>query len=496
MKYIKLLILIISICFISCESMDDTYSDQVNKTKERYLGKCSNLSIEKGWNRIKLNWDNPVDPCVEKIKIKWSTEETTDSVFVEKDVTTYTTEAELENKNYEFTICCVDENGNESLNLIGYTKPFTKDDELINLLKIIEKKYFFVEDRLIVFLHEKSDNILSATINFSQNGETQSHIITEEDFQKAVLSFDNVDKDKPITIQTSVSYEECIDDVDFEPYELSNEMISMNSDFINNLKIINNMETIENDFLPTITTLYINRDLMSLEDILYLPNLEKIVIGNKKFLIPWCANPGSKYFLSLQEKEKSIFALKNMQELKGIEIEVYADNFGLKGTEGLEITEMPNPTVPQIAFFPEEEMNQWEITCDSELSYDSDYKYLLDQNNQTFWKPLEVKDECRRHNLIIDMKEQKDLHGILFRQMNNNKLVKYIPSVIEIYISEDGVDWELPFKYIDIELGASPAESKLIEFSEVKRAQYVKLVVSDQISRRNNYVVIGDFIPY
>ena len=69
-KYIGLLIGILTI--VSCESLEDTYKDYAGNGPIRYLGKCTDLTVRPGWNRLIVNWKNSPDPVIDKIKITWS----------------------------------------------------------------------------------------------------------------------------------------------------------------------------------------------------------------------------------------------------------------------------------------------------------------------------------------------------------------------------------------------------------------------------------------
>lgn len=494
MKYINILLLLIIISFMSCEDVSDTYSDVIKKGKTRYIGKCYDLSAKKGWNRIQLNWNNGIDPTIEHIKVKWTSTESKDSILLPKDATTFTTPNNLINKNYEFIVSAVDKNNNESLPVNVYEKPFSEDDELMSALKIIDRKHFYVNNKLVLFLHKADNNILSASMDYYSNNEKKTYNINKEDFKNKILTIEDVDKDRPISIQNSMKIEECIDIINFKPYTLKEDLLSLNSDFLKNLKYNSYNEEIDGKFLKSVTTLYVDCDMNSLEDIAYLPNLKKLVLGSKKYLDTRYVD--EKYLFKLIDKDISIFILKMMQEYKDLKIELYGNNFDLKGAEGLQIDENPIATLPEINFFTKEEIEKWKITSNTNLSNISNFEYLFDNDATTFWKPQEVIDRIRNNEIQIDMLEVKDLHGILLSQVDDSKYLNYMPNIIKISLSNDKENWVSPFSYHDIKLGVSPNEKNLIEFDEVKKARYIKLSVFDKSSSSNNYTVIGDFIPY
>ena len=58
-KYIGLLFAML--VMVSCESLEDTYEDFAGNGPVRYLGKCTDLTIQPGWNRLQVRWTNSPD---------------------------------------------------------------------------------------------------------------------------------------------------------------------------------------------------------------------------------------------------------------------------------------------------------------------------------------------------------------------------------------------------------------------------------------------------
>lgn len=496
MKNIKLILFILSIFLISCEGMDDKYSDMVNKSKIRYIGKCSDLTTKRGWNCVELSWKNSVDPVITKIKMKWVSDETIDSVLLDKGVETFTTPANLKNKNYEFILTSLDDNGHESLPINVFEKPFSEDDEMISSLRIIERKHFFIDDNLFMLLHNSDRNIESASIEYYEGESKKVYIVTDDDLSKKVIRINKVNRDKPVSVQSSLNIKECKDVVKFKPYKLDLNTISLSSDFIKNLKYNSDKSEVTKEFLATITTLYIDCDMTSLEDAAFLPNLEKIILGSKKYVDPSYVTSHPECLFKLSDKTTSEYILKVLQEVKSVKIEVFGNNYGIKQMDGLETTENPYPVLPEIEFFSQEEIEKWEVKGSAELAYSFKYEYLFDNDPSTAWKPIEIDGKIRTHNITINMKEVKDLHGVLFSQVDDKKYMDYMPKTIEVAISEDGVNWDHVFSYTNIELGISPSEKNLIKFEETQKAKYINITVTDKTSKYNNYVLIGDFIPF
>lgn len=494
MKYIQLILLFISIIFASCESMNDTYSDIIKKQNDRYIGKCNDIFTERGWNRIKISWTNSVDPTITRIKVKWSTTKTIDSVYLDKDAVEFTTPANLTQNNYKISVCAVDDKNRESLPITTYCEPFSEEDELINSLKVIEKKYFIIDNKLILLLHKGNDNIMSALISYNEG---ESYTITKDDFKNQLITIDEIDKNKPISISVTMQINGCIDDVKFKPYKLKPNLLSLSSDFIKVLGHNRTYEEIDEALIESIETLDINCSMSSLEDLLFFPNLKKIVMGNKKFLSVENQSK-SEYLFDLKERNLSIQILKLLQNKKGLVVEVYGNNFDLKNIEGLEIVDKPFATLPELPLFTLEQMTNWGISSNYPIDDLLEWANLFDNNSNTYWKPIETDKYVRKHQLVIDMGEIKNLHGILFSQIkvSSSKYSKYMPNVIKVALSADKENWTFPFNTHEIDLGYSSDEKTLVEFNETRQARYIILEVSDNPTSRNNYVLIGDFIPY
>lgn len=63
MKHIyKCLLMALPLLLTSCESITDTFKEFAGDGEIKYLGKCDNLTVTPGWERLIINWDNTPDP--------------------------------------------------------------------------------------------------------------------------------------------------------------------------------------------------------------------------------------------------------------------------------------------------------------------------------------------------------------------------------------------------------------------------------------------------
>lgn len=56
------------------ESLEDTYDEYTKGGMIRYLGKCSDVQVNPGWERLQVIWKNNVDAGIKQVKITWQSE--------------------------------------------------------------------------------------------------------------------------------------------------------------------------------------------------------------------------------------------------------------------------------------------------------------------------------------------------------------------------------------------------------------------------------------
>ena len=59
---------------VGCEDLEDTYDEYAGDGMIRYLGKCSNVDVQPGWERLRVVWKNNLDATVKRVKITWQSE--------------------------------------------------------------------------------------------------------------------------------------------------------------------------------------------------------------------------------------------------------------------------------------------------------------------------------------------------------------------------------------------------------------------------------------
>ena len=161
----KYVCIVLAVLAVSCEKLEDTYSDYAGDGVVRYLGKPSDISVSSGWKRLVVKWTNSVDPAIVNIKVQWNLDGVSKDTLLAKDVSEFSIE-NLEDGNYEIFVAGVDKNGSTSLSSSLYARPYTEEHEVIRSFTRIVAKHAYIEDRLVLFFSDWQSNVDSASLNY------------------------------------------------------------------------------------------------------------------------------------------------------------------------------------------------------------------------------------------------------------------------------------------------------------------------------------------
>ena len=121
-KYVKYwsfaVLIIVSDVLTSCETMDEPYSEFIQKGETLYTGKPDSVRALGGNGRIKLTWDLISDPKITKIKIFWNKKADSLIIPVQRTSSVQRMDATIDNLaegTYVFEIYAFDKDGNSSI---------------------------------------------------------------------------------------------------------------------------------------------------------------------------------------------------------------------------------------------------------------------------------------------------------------------------------------------------------------------------------------------
>ena len=488
-KYLGILLCMLTFS-IACdnESLEDTYKEYAGKGENRYLGKCTDLLVTPGWQRIIVNWENNVDPCIQKVKVKWILDKAQDSVLLERGTTQYNINQlngeTLNDGNYEISVCSVDAEGKTSIPNTTYGRPYTYAHEDIMAFNRIISKVYIIRNRLILTFLGWQNEIKSASLEFTKKDGSTGHLELNKELvdQLFYLLPEEINPSKPLILHRNGELIGCQDIIDFEPYEFSTDKL-FEADFKQELKRqFGFEEAIPNNWLEQQETIYLDWSTNSFIDLLHFPNLKRVILGSKRYFTSNDAADDATYGQSkIVEQEASNFALKVLKELNGLTVERYNKHF--QGLDNALIEEKGNSTTePTKTMLDLSETTISMYPKDNE-DFPSHVERLIDGNYTTNWIPFYSSD-FKTYELTFDLKTSKTINGLRLAQrqfQENADEITIAPEVIKIYVANDLMSW-IPATYLEENpLGKTKGEVNYIDFTQDvknKEYRYVKIAVN------------------
>lgn len=480
-----------------CESLEDTYSDYSGDGMVQYVGKCTDVVVTPGWERLHVEWKNSLDPNINKIKVVCQAGDIVRDTFLEPGITAYDFK-NMEDGSYQVDVYAVDEDGKLSLSDAKYGRPYTYDHEEIRSFSQGVIKHFFVGNNVVLFMDIWSDNFVNFELNYTGiEGEVKSLPLTEEVFAQKYYLLRDVDASKNVFITREGRVQDCPDLIVFNPYELTVNPV-FSASFKGWMKEHYQLDDVGTDFVKATTVLEFDYDILSFEDILYFPNLEKLVLGKNRYLInneQILAIYGDRWKSVVTDLEKSEFILGVAQELKNLKIERYQKHY-IPETSILDIDEMGIPDLPELSYLS---TTGWTIENSQEEYIIEDTRYpliaLLDNDYSTVWMP-KAHVTLYTYDLTIDMQEEKTVNGIKITQAAIANAEDILPGTVQIETSVNGYDWEM-FTHVQSNmLGNGLGEAALFCLETPKQARYVKVTVSDRANVGIMNIALGDIAVF
>ena len=468
-------------CLVACESLEDTYSDYTGDGPINYPGKCLDLNVVSGWNRLTVTWKNSVDPSIERIRL--TCEEGVTRVV--DTILPYDAERcdifGLADGNYAIKVFAENGEGQVSVSDVVYGRPYTYEHESVRGFTPGVMKHFFVKDNVVLFFSVWDENIAKFELNYTGKSDRlpKSLLLDSLMFAEEYYLVEDVDVSQPVKVVRQGLLTGCPDTILFEDYVLEHEAL-LQTDFRVEMTERYGETQFDSEFFNR-TELELDYDLSSFEDVLYFSNLKKLILGKNRY--------HSTTSSVLQEMDKSLFCLSVAQELLGLEVVRYDSHYLPVGTEG--ITEAGDSELPQLEYVSSVGWTVENSLPDEVGNFSSEA--LFDNNPSTLWE-ANIGSYGRIFELTIDMKNAQRVNGVQITQGDvNGNMVNFLPILIEINVSADGQTWESPTNVVECTLGCSPGEITLVRFRQAYEGiRYVRLTVKDQLYGNNYGSLLGD----
>lgn len=476
---------IISIC--SCQDIDSTYDSGDGEI--RYIGKCEDLTTSPGWKRIIVKWTNNVDPIIDKIKVRWSTDNMADSVLLDRGTTEYSI-PNLEDDTYAIKVVSVDKNGNESLSNTTYNRPYTEDHEEVRSFTRIIAKQYFLGDNLILTFTGWQNGIDSAILKYTKEDGTTGELELTEDIadEQIYILPDKIDTSKPVTLYREGRIKDCPDEIEFAPYELSKQKV-YSADFKDFIKTKYGLGSeplasngiINEDWAENVKALELDTDLNSFEDLLNFPKLTTLILGKNTYLTEKGAEDETRGQYKLYETNTSKVVLDIMHKYTGLKIERYNKHY--KNLPNLSyIQEMGATQLPALEFHDLSKASINVTPADIE-GYNSHPSYLIDGNLSSCWQPLQSTSQ-QTYNFFIDLGKEVKASGIkvvqkYFSEYDNDNVIA--PQKVTAEIADDSGAFKDATHEHDNYIGTSTGQTTLLPFADGKQTvRYIRLSVPSQ----------------
>ncbi len=536
---------------VGCEDLADTYDEYTGDGKIHYVGKCSDLEVETGWYRLIAKWKGSLDAGIDSVKVTWRSE--VDSVakvryLAPPDVNTNpelldsTILDGLGNYVYTITVSGVTADGQESLVETQYARPYTEEHEDLNTFTRGIVNFYRLGNKLALFLDEDNENIISANLVFyNTDGErcvwdfkqwmwnilidwnTGNEIyvnakLLPDDFamdRNPEWADDEIDFDRPITIERTGLLSGCIDTITFNPVELDATEIVWSAGISQLMEKrygsdwqskVDDVEEIELDY-----------SMSTIQDLMYFPKLKEVIIGKNRYMV----DGQNESNLSTTNAYAGLMTLKFLKDTRDVKVTRYNKHYfsdndiqflidnGIIMDASELIDDRGNTNRPE-AIVPLDTTG-WEVTCSDSLAngYEPNgAAYLLTDDNslltQCFEPPLKLQPTV--FEVEFDMQTPRTLHGFKVMQpgVETQTPNEYLVSSVKVEVSDDGYEWELATYEDGTNIGNSLGETTMIRIPEElqdRQIRYIRLTIANKavgtLDGRTTYSLrLGSFIPY
>ncbi len=521
LRYITILVLCCGI-WPACQDIEDTYKDYAGNGPIQYLNKIYDLKATPQWESVLLTWKLTLDPSRTGILVEWKNSTKTYSQMIDKDSVNFLVQGLTDNYDYMFNVWAIRlENGEivkKSLGDAVYGRPFNfESDELALFTHVVRKQIKVANKKMFVIFDNWAANLISFKIGYFEKGNDQEQFYVANAGDKinglpkgkpyAVIG-ENIDFNKPINVYRTGQIGSFGNKVlDLKPLPLYFDLPTFNSDFANELRPqIGVYGEIKSSDVADISTLEINFNQASLEDILYLPNLKTLNLGKSRYIKSGTEATAKSTLSSDINRDISLGALELANQLLGVEINQYSKHY----FDQLPAWFAGKNLVPQLPSLNLLNTSGWEITESPTdvMGYETGLGNLLVDNTQ-YWFPT-ASAQLRTHVFTIDMKGMPNILGFKITQPDINDATLSLSGLISIEIMDASSIWVPAAFNQSVAIGNAKGETSLVYLNKdkktAKQAQKIRVTVSDNSYKKaydanSNYVsfyrtALGSFMAF
>ncbi len=206
-----------AIAAAACSSQDDIYKEWVVVGGYDYPAKALNLNYTKGYQRLIVNWERPMDPAVKTARLYWNNY--VDSVVI--DYADYPSDSvsvqigfdePLEDRSYTFYVVNLDDNGNRSLESELIATPYGDSWLTSRSERSVYSAKMDGSDAKIV-MSRSTDEMISTKFRYKNN--RNDWVELEQTLQpgETEITFPNALQGKKFQYASAFCASDCIDTV-------------------------------------------------------------------------------------------------------------------------------------------------------------------------------------------------------------------------------------------------------------------------------------------
>lgn len=472
----------------SCgDDLASTYSDFTDGKPIHYAGKVKDVSVSPGWQCLRATWTLSNDPAVKNIIVTCASESDTIQQTLDPTATSCKID-NLSNKDYTVKVQSLDTDGSLSLADGVVSRPYTYDHESVRAFTRGVNKAFLAKDHLLLIMGNWESGIEDFHISFTAtNGTEQTKQLSQQDFTTKYLDITGVDTSKPIVLHRSGRIEGCEDLIQFEDYTFTKDVL-LNTDFASEMTERYGMSNDdETGFATKMQSVEVDRNLYTLEDLLYFSNAKTVYLGKNRYF------DGTHFaWPTVDQTAESKWAIEKMHEIYGTDFVVYGDSY-LPGFMTSGLTRKDANTLPTLNYLS---TKGWTI---SNSETDNNNKYLselLDNKPSTAWSSWPASGTSRSMQLTIDMKKEETVHGVKLVQNSSLESEGFQPAQVSLQYSKDGQTWS-DLGYVEnVTLGTALGEATLVVAKKTTTARYLRVTVKEQTYLGQTKVSLADIAVY
>lgn len=295
------------------ESLEETYDEYTEGGMIRYLGKCSDVQVNPGWERLQVIWKNNIDAGIKRVKITWQSENEKEPFVHYIDRTNAMDETDLMDTIYlenlsdaMYTVRVSNQaiNSTESLIEEKYGRPYTYSHEDLRTFTRGISAFSRMGDKLALILDQDNDNVKELELCYYEVGKEEMMTWNIKEHMDDTLTYElwgtemelgrdyifllpeedgaKIDFNRPLTLKRKGTLTGCVDEIEFQDETLNLNERLWSTEF--SQLMLKNLGSDWESKIETVTELELDYSMVSMQDLMYFPALEKVILGKNRYM--------------------------------------------------------------------------------------------------------------------------------------------------------------------------------------------------------------------